>query len=464
MKYELINFCEFDKYAQKAYALIHNESQNKNLGDITKVNKKEVADFNVMVGGSPCQDFSVAGKQEGAKWTCKDCKYEYNPLEAHYSTRNKCPKCESENIEKTRSSLLVEWLRILREKKPNLAVYENVKNIVGKQFKQTFDLFEKELRDYGYNTYWKILNAKDYGVPQNRERVYLIIIRKELDNGKFKFPEGFDNGIRLKDILESTVDEKYYISQEKTDKLIELLNPKHQDCIKDTGFDFTYKIDKNNRTTSLRSNSAANLVAIEEPKIVQKCGDRGQLLIEPSKVIKIGNTNPSGNGMNGCVYSEEGISPTVTTNKGEGNKILQIGVLEIKHTELPCILDDRDKGFGIKTSDVCPTQRAERFGIKCIQSDNRIRKLTPLECFRLMDFDDQDYYILKENGISDTQIYKMTGNSIVVSVLYYIFLEIYKAMPYLLEDIKLSSFFSGIGAFESSLKRLQNNINNKIVK
>ena len=127
----------------------------------------------MMVGGSPCQDFSVAGKQKGAVWTCKDCGYKYNPLEAHFTKRDKCPKCYSRHIEKTRSSLLVEWLRILREKKPNFAMYENVKNIVGKQFKPTFELFVKELHEYGYNTYWKVLNAKNYGIPQNREREYI---------------------------------------------------------------------------------------------------------------------------------------------------------------------------------------------------------------------------------------------------------------------------------------------------
>ena len=89
----------------------------------------------------------------------------------------------------------------------------------------------------------------------------------------------------------------------------------------------------------------------------------------------------------------------------------------------------------------------------------RIRKLIPLECFRLMGFEDKDFYILKENGISDTQCYKMAGNSIVVDVLYYIYLELYKVMPYLFEDIKLGSFFSGIGAFEKAIKRLLKEIN-----
>lgn len=168
-----------------------------------------------------CQDFSVAGNQAGSKWKCKDCEHEYNPLTVHYSERHKCPNCGSENLDKTRSSLLVEWLRVIRANKPKWGIYENVKNIVGKKFKDTFQMFIDELNEYGYNTYYQVLNAKDYGIPQNRERVYLIIIQKDLDNGKFKFPEGFDNGLRLKDMLEDEVDEKYYINTPKAQELID---------------------------------------------------------------------------------------------------------------------------------------------------------------------------------------------------------------------------------------------------
>lgn len=168
-----------------------------------------------------CQDFSIAGKQAGSTWKCKDCGCEYNPLTVHYSKRNQCPNCESENLDKTRSSLLVEWLRVIRANRPKWGIYENVKNIVGKQFKETFQMFMDELHEYGYNTYFKVLNAKDYGIPQNRERVYLIIILKEFDNGKFKFPEPFDDGTRLKDVLEDEVDDKYYINTPKSQKLID---------------------------------------------------------------------------------------------------------------------------------------------------------------------------------------------------------------------------------------------------
>lgn len=223
ISYEIVNWCEFDKYAATSYMAIHGETEEKNLGDITKVDETKLEEFNMICGGSPCQDFSVAGKQAGSKWKCNDCGEEYNPLTVHYSKRHMCPKCGSENLDKTRSSLLVEWLRIIRANKPKWGIYENVKNIVGKQFKETFDLFINELHEYGYNTYYKVLNAKDYGVPQNRERVYLLIILKEFDNGKFEFPNGFDNGKRLKDILEDEVDEKFYINTPKAKELIEEL-------------------------------------------------------------------------------------------------------------------------------------------------------------------------------------------------------------------------------------------------
>lgn len=220
MIYKNALFCEFDKYAAESYCAIHGTDPALNIGDITKADEKSVPDFNVMFGGSPCQDFSVAGKQGGAAWTCKSCGHTYNPLEAHYTERDKCPKCGSIEIQKTRSSLLVEWLRFLREKKPRFAIYENVKNIVGSRFKATFNLFVKELEDYGYNVYWQVLNAKHYGIPQNRERVYCVIVRRDLDNGKFKFPEPIPLKSALCDLLDNDVDERYYLSDEKVAQMI----------------------------------------------------------------------------------------------------------------------------------------------------------------------------------------------------------------------------------------------------
>jgi len=455
--WKLVNFCEFDKYATKSYCAIHGVDESLNLGDITKVDETKLENFNMICGGSPCQDFSVAGKQKGSVWTCKDCGHEYNPLTVHWSQRDKCPNCESNNIEKTRSSLLVEYLRVIRANKPNFGMYENVKNIVGKQFRDTtFKLFEDELHEYGYNTYWKVLNAKDFGIPQNRERVYLIFIKKDLDNGKFVFPEGFDNGIRLKDVLEDEVDEKYYISDDKVQKFLENLKSKNicendtlkldgnnynQRCVVHTPNDFCRTIIGGGGSGGYHAgNEPKVLVSSQSENVIKQVGNISECngnwknpqvgrIYDPDgcsptlntcgggshepKIVQIGNVNPSGKGMNGNVFSEDGLAPTLTTNKGEGNKILT--------------------------------------GI-------RIRKLTPKETFRLMGFSDSAYDAASKVA-SNSQLYKQSGNSIVVDVLYYILVELYKAMPYLFDDLKLSSFFSGIGAFEVALDRLYESIN-----
>lgn len=368
--YELINFCEFDKYAIKSYCAIHNVGEKLNLGDITQVNEKEIDDFNMMVGGSPCQDFSLAGQQKGAMWTCQECWHKYNPLEAHYTERDKCPKCKSSEIEKTRSSLIVEWLRILREKKPNFAMYENVKNLVGKQFKPTFDLFEEELNEYGYNTYWRVSNAKDYGIPQNRERVYLIIIKKELDNEFFKFPKAFPLNLNMNDL------------QEKGD------------------ISYSYLTDKQ-KIFALDLNGVQN------------------------------DTKWSGRTLNGL------LNPTVVKTIQTKGKARQRAHMNTYFVD------------GIP-NDVKVSDYLEKYAANY----PKIRYQTTLERFRCMGFDDSTYESLVEIGMSENQMNIQAGNSIVVDVLYYILVELYNVMPYLFDDLKLSSFFSGIGAFEKALDRL----------
>lgn len=532
--WKLINFCEFDKFATKSYCAIHNVDESLNLGDITEVDETKLEPFNMICGGSPCQDFSVAGKQKGAIWTCKDCEHKYNPLTVHWSERDKCPNCHSENIEKTRSSLLVEYLRVIRANKPNFGMYENVKNIVGKQFKDTFKMFTDELDEYGYNVYWKVLNAKNYGIPQNRERVYLIFIKKELDNGKFVFPEEFDNGIRLKDVLEDEVDEKFYLSQDKVDKFLKQL------C------DGKKKPEKDNNTPIRLGNVygeqfgtgyAGNVwdtEAISPALMTMQGGGRQPHImcgidksLKETKIIDIAN----------CITARE--DRGVSNRKSEGTAVIEVDENQENILKTPdysyCLDASYYKGTTVEQyvnkhrrqlifeennstvnneedfkttiqqsslseidpfvvasrgrnpenpSDRTPgaptVQRLEpKFDgrtntLTSVQKDNyvcevgkhnaiinniKIRKLTPKECFRLMGFDDSDYEAAKNAGVSNSQMYKQTGNSIVVDVLYYILVELYKAMPYLFDDLRLSSFFSGIGAFEIALNRLYESIN-----
>lgn len=419
--WKLVNFCEFDKYATSSYCAIHNENESKNLGDITKVDETKLEPFNMICGGSPCQDFSVAGKQKGSVWTCKDCGHEYNPLTVHWSERDKCPCCGSNNIEKTRSSLLVEYLRVIRANKPNFGMYENVKNIVGKQFKDTFKMFTDELDEYGYNVYWKVLNAKDYGVPQNRERVYLIFIKKELDNGKFTYPEPFDNGMRLKDILEENVDEKYYLSKEV------------QDRFKLTDETFTKNIIGTTKP-EFRTIGQRDLVyqkdSVMGALVATDYKQPKQILDSDIKTVAIAQATKKG-----YIECEVG------------------GVADLSYPN-----SKTRRGRVQENGQICPTITATETGVCRIESPIRIRKLTPKECFRLMGFSDENFEAA-EKMVSNSQLYKQAGNSIVVDVLYYILVELYKAMPYLFEDLRLSSFFSGIGAFEIALNRLYEGIN-----
>lgn len=535
-KWELVNFCEFDKYATKSYCAIHNVDESKNLGDITKVDENELDDFNMMTWGFPCTDISVAGKQKGFI---------------------------NDNGEKTRSGMYYEGIRILRKKKPALSIIENVKNLTGKRFKNEFEMVLSDLDNAGYNSYWKVLNAKNYGIPQNRERVFIVSIRKDLDNGKFKFPEPFDNGLRLKDLLEDEVDERFYISDEKTKKFIKNLNTNDSENVDMGSPKFIGNVNREDFGTGYAggvwddSHISPTLTTMQgggrqphiitgidksynNPKLIETANcitsreDRGisNRKSEGIAVLKIGNINPSGNGMNGSVYSEDGLSPTLTTNKGEGNKVAikqatKQGYIECEVggvADLSYPDSKTRRGRVQDNGNTCPTITATETGICRIekslennsnkltheewkqkmyknfiedadgevsgvitnQSQNfgyrppmkgfsktlranasdtgivdgvRIRKLTPKETFRLMGFSDKDFDAAQKVGISNSQLYKQAGNSIVVDVLYYIYRELYIAMPYLFDNLKLSSFFSGIGAFEIALDRLYKDIN-----
>lgn len=197
--YELVGYCEIDKYASKAYSLLHKVPESMNYGDITKLNEKQLpSDIDLITYGFPCQDISLAGHQKGLL---------------------------NDDGSKTRSGLFFDALRIIEYTQPKIAIAENVKNLTGTKFKEQFNIVLQSLEDAGYNNYWKVLNAKNYEIPQNRERVIIMSIRKDIDTGIFEFPEPVELKKRLKDLLEDTVDEKYYVNPERvkalTSQLIE---------------------------------------------------------------------------------------------------------------------------------------------------------------------------------------------------------------------------------------------------
>lgn len=188
--FEVVDYVEIDKYAVKSYNAIYNT--NFEPQDIRKWNKDLEVDL--IMHGSPCQDFSIAGRQAGGN-----------------------------EKSGTRSSLMYETIRIIEKLKPKYVIWENVKNLLSKKHKPNFDNYINRLNELGYKSFYQVLNAKDYGIPQNRERVFTISIRNDL-NQTFEFPLKQELKLKLKDLLESQVDEKYYISDDIAKKLVPLSN------------------------------------------------------------------------------------------------------------------------------------------------------------------------------------------------------------------------------------------------
>lgn len=276
--YEVVAISEIDKYAIQTYEAIHGSILN--LGDISKVEVKDIPQHDLFTYSFPCQDISVAGKTKGI-------------IKGQ-----------------TRSGLLYECEKIIEHCRPKYLLMENVKNLVSKKFKPQFDEWLGYLENLGYTNYWQVLNSKDYGIPQNRERVFVVSILGE--HKPFVFPKGFELKKTIFDLLECNIDDKYLLSEKCIDKMKRF-----------------------------------------EPKTIS-------------------NLN---------------ISPTLTT--------------ELAHSTGKNLYPKLCKIIG------------------------EYRRITPREAFRLMGLDDRDIDKIQSTDISDTQQYKMAGNSIVVQVLEQIFKNLF---------------------------------------
>lgn len=189
--YDLVGFSEIDKDAVKSYCAMHNVDESLNIGDVSIIETSMIPDFDLMTYGFPCTAISKAGKMEGL-----------------------------EKGSGTSSSLLWEAMKIAKVKKPKYMLAENVPNLLSKKFKNDFEKWIEQLKSIDYNTYFTILNSRKYGIPQNRERVFVVSIRKDIDDGKFKFPSEQVLHNSLIDLLDIEVDEKYYINDKLRDELV----------------------------------------------------------------------------------------------------------------------------------------------------------------------------------------------------------------------------------------------------
>ena len=201
---------EWDKYAQKTYRENYHDSFEI-AGDITQINENDIPSFDICLAGFPCQAFSIAGSREG--------------FDDNFKGRN-------------RGNLFLDVVRICKKHKPKVIFCENVKGLVIHDKGNTFRVICQAFRDIGYTVFWKVLNSKDFGVPQNRERIYIVAFRNDLNVTDFSFPEGIDESVCLNDILEDApIPARYYLS----DTYVETLR-KHKERHKAKGNGFGYEI------------------------------------------------------------------------------------------------------------------------------------------------------------------------------------------------------------------------------
>ena len=435
--HEVVAISEIDKYALKAYEILHGKTQN--LGDIKAIDELPKADM--WTYSFPCTDISLSGRLQGF-----------------------------EKGSNTRSSLLWEVQRLLlvaskKGELPKYLIMENVKNIVSKKFMPYLKEFASFLSSLGYKNFCKVLNSKNYGIPQNRERCFMISI---LGDEKFVFPEEIPLKLRLKDMLEAEVEERYYLS----DKMIKYITASNA---KWTG----------NNEHSLVNKSIASTINTGEGS--RRCDASNYIidgLPEDTDIKCVGNLKGSGlpwdkmHDSSCRVYDPKGLSPTIDTMQGghrqpkilvkentkkgyaeaeEGDGVyinrphqkrgvVQKGIIQTikaSSSDIGVVVEEPLKGssylreFGSRgklqdKEGVCNTLVSAMGtgggNVPIVEEPVlRVRRLTPKECLRLMGWNDENIdKLLACKELSNTQLYKMAGNSIVVDVLKAIFINLIK--------------------------------------
>ena len=417
---------EIDKYAIQAADALFPEAKDKNYGDISKISWSDVPDFDLFTMSSPCQDFSQAGLQKGG--------------------------AEGSG---TRSSLLWECRRAILAKKPKYIVFENVKALVSQKFLPYFLKWQNELASYGYSNFAKVLNARDFGIPQNRERIFMVSILAE--NASYHFPEPFPLDKRLKDVLGEEVDERYYLSKKIIDTFIERnkinedkgngfkFEPTDGDCVASSVLTMPGSRPCDNYikepiACAMRGREVQCLTPkrTEYGKMVRKEYESGELKESRHNMQRL---EPRADGVCNTITSVQKdcliIEPNIVAvarqveEMANNSRSVKCGVSISKDNRIVTFQYDKkrssvseykiDNDEGISQA-VISAHEPKVYGES---TDYRIRKLTPREVLRLQDVDDEDIDKIFAAGISNTQCYKLAGNSITVAPLYHIFRKLF---------------------------------------
>lgn len=369
LEHEVIFACEWDKFARQQYLKFHNmpKAFYEDISNLKAMKYKNHIDL--FVWGSPCQDLSLAGKRKG--------------------------------FSGEKSSLFREGARVQKEIMPKNFIFENVKGLLSSNKGADYKEVCKTFRDMGYHIHTTVMNTKDYGVPQNRERVFIVGFLDEKEYHSYKEPKPFKLETRLRDILEDEVDDKYFLSQSSVDRLAKSersiepgdKNTKYANClisqynkIPTDGFYIKsatkkgYEVATENDSinfTHPSSKTRRGRVGKEVAQTLDCSCNQGVIDLK-----QVGNIDTKGhNSLWGRVYSSDGLGACLNANGG---------------------------GMGAKTG--------------LYVDDFRIRKLTPKECFRLQGVKDEDINLV----VSDTQAYKIAGNAISVNVMQYLLKSLYK--------------------------------------
>ena len=362
--FELVGWSEIEKRAIDAHNILFPQYSDKNYGDICKIDWSQIPDFDFFTYSSPCQSFSIAGLKQGG-----------------------------EEGSGTKSSLLWECKKAIEIKRPKYLMLENVKNLVSNKFKPTFDKWVSYLDSLGYTSYWKVLNGADYGIPQARERVFLVSILNP--EGDFEFPRPIKLQKCMNDFLQkpSEIPEKCYVSQVCIDEYVNS-NPHLLQFAGETNDDEIV-------TRTINSDKYTDVV---------KMGKQTEFV---SQVVKSFDEQIEVN-----LFGEKNKKVDV----GMYNQILQIGNIRTDRETFP-----NPQSTRIYSPKGCAPTFTLVYAPLIFVKENgeyKVREMTGVEEMRLIGVEYDDVQKLVDMGLDNTKLCKLAGNSIVVDVMSYFYKEL----------------------------------------